>query len=291
MEALESYERARASPFLKWAGGKTQLLGELEKRLPEKFAAYHEPFVGGGALFFDLYSRGRIRKASISDSNLDLINAYVTIKDSLEPLLRRLSELQKHAKQKDYFYGIARRRFNEIRLKSGEEGDVEKAALLFYLNKTCYNGLYRVNSKGGFNVPWGGYRNPRIFDERNLRAVSAVLNDSDVGVGCTDFAAAARHAKRGDFVYLDPPYQPISVTASFAEYTPQSFGIRDQEKAAEVFHSLAAKGCYLMLSDSPVVEGLYEGHGYRIERVKAKRAINCIGTGRGAVDELLVTNY
>jgi DNA adenine methylase len=291
MEALQSYDRPRATPFLKWAGGKKQLLDELEERLPPSFSAYHEPFVGGGALFFDLYHKGRIRKAFISDSNVDLINAYVAIRDSLNPLLRRLSELQRHAKNKSYFYGTARKRFNEILLRTGEEGDVEKAGLLFYLNKTCYNGLYRVNSKGGFNVPWGGYNNPRIFDERNLRAISSILNDRGVEVSCADFEAAAKFARRDDFVYLDPPYQPLSTTASFAEYTPQSFGMEDQERVADVFHNLAAKGCHVMLSNSPLVEHLYNNRGYKIDRVKAIRAINCIGTRRGAIDELLVTNY
>jgi DNA adenine methylase len=291
LETLESYEKARATPFLKWAGGKTQLLREFESRLPRKFAVYHEPFVGGGALFFDLYSRGVVRMAAISDSNLDLINAYVAIRDRLEPLLRRLSELQRHAKDKGYFYGSARRRFNEIRLERGDEVDVEKAAFLFYLNKTCYNGLYRVNKKGGFNVPWGGYKNPRIFDEHNLRAVSAILNDPGVQVECSDFAEVRAKARRNDFVYLDPPYQPMSATASFAEYTPQSFGREDQERLAQIFHELSARGCHLMLSNSPKVKPLYEGHGYRIEKVKAVRAINSIGTRRGAIDELLVTNY
>jgi DNA adenine methylase len=291
METLEGYERARAGPFLKWAGGKTQLLGEFERRLPTGFSSYHEPFVGGGALFFDLYSRGRIRKAFVSDSNIDLINAYIAIRDSLEKLLRKLNELQRHAKDKDYFYKSVRRRFNDVKLRTGEEGDAEKAALLFYLNKTCYNGLYRVNSKGGFNVPWGGYKNPRLFDERNLSAVSAILNDPGVNVRCQDFSAAAKEARRGDFVYLDPPYQPMSTTASFAEYTPHSFGFDDQERVASTFHELASRGCQIMLSNSLMVERLYEGRGYKIEKVKAIRAINCVGSGRGAVDELLVTNY
>jgi DNA adenine methylase len=291
LKALQSYDRPRGSPFLKWAGGKKQLLGELEKRLPASFASYHEPFLGGGALFFDLYYQGRIRRAFISDSNVDLINAYFAIRDGLESLLRKLAELQRHAKSKSYFYGTVRRRFNEIQLKTGEERDVEKAALLLYLNKTCYNGLYRVNSKGGFNVPWGGYRNPRIYDEPNLRAISSILNDPSVKLTCADFAAAVKDARRDDFVYLDPPYQPLSRTASFAEYTPRSFDLEDQERVANVFHGLVSKGCFVMLSNSPLVERLFEGHGDKISRVKAKRAINNVGTGRGAIDELLVTNY
>jgi DNA adenine methylase len=291
LETLVGYERPRAFPFLKWAGGKKKLLGELERRMPTKFAAYHEPFVGGGALFFDLYAQNKVRRATISDLNRDLINAYLAIRDNLEQLLKRLENLQAHAKDRSFYYHEARRRFNEIKLKKGEEGDVEKAALLFYLNKTCYNGLYRVNSEGGFNVPWGGYKNPKIFDEGNLLAVSAVLNETQIGVKCSDFSVVKDTAKRGDFVYFDPPYQPISRTASFAEYTPQSFGKDDQERLSNLFHELSSAGCHLMLSNSPKVKSLYEGHDYNIASIKASRAINCVGSKRGPIDELLVTNY
>jgi DNA adenine methylase len=290
MEALESYERMRATPFLKWAGGKSRLLKQLDKRLPPKFGTYHEPFLGGGAFFFHLYSRGIIRKAMISDSNADLINAFVVIRDKLGNLLRGLAELQKHAKDEKYYYEVARKRFNDIG-PLGKEVDVEKAALLIYLNKTCYNGLYRVNRNGMFNVPWGGYEKARLFDSRNLKAVSAVLNDENVVVKRADFDHVRSEARRGDFVYLDPPYQPISITSSFAEYTAKSFGMEDQERVASMFHELASKGCLLMLSNSPKVAFLYEGHGYNLETVKAGRAINCVGFKRGAVDELLVTSY
>lgn len=289
MEALESYERTRATPFFKWAGGKTQLLRELDRRLPQRFAAYHEPFLGGGAMFFHLYSRRKIRRAIISDSNLDLINAFIAVRDGLDELLAKLAELQRHAKEKAYFYGV-RKRFNLIKLKTGEEGDVEKAALLFYLNKTCYNGLYRVNSKGEFNVPWGGYKNPTLSDEENLRAVNSVLNDSHVKVRCSDFGIVDE-AREGDFVYFDPPYQPLSATASFAEYTSRSFAIADQERLAALYHRLSARGCHLMLSNSPKALHLYEGRSYKIEKVKAARAINCVGSKRGVIDELLVTNH
>ncbi len=291
METLALHERLKVKPFLKWAGGKTQLLAELHNQRPVKFGTYYEPFLGGGAFFFHLYSNGIAQKAVVSDSNPDLINALLAIRDNLDALLRKLRILQRHATDKAYFYDTARKRFNGIGLGNGQEEKIEKAALLLYINKTCYNGLYRVNRNGEFNVPWGGYKNPRIFDERNLRAVSAALNDRNIKVRCSDFSMVKEDAQRGDFVYFDPPYQPLSPTASFAEYTSESFGMIDQERLVKVFHELAARGCYLMLSDSPMVLQLYDGHGYRIERVKASRAINCVGTGRGAIDELLVTNY
>jgi len=279
------------APFLKWAGGKSQLLREFGKYIPPTFNTYFEPFVGGGAVFFHLVSTGRIEKAVISDSNKDLIDCYLTIKEDLSSLLDRLKELQRHATDKEYYYQVARKRFNEIKLEVNERAQVEKSALLMYLNKTCFNGLYRVNRRGMFNVPWGKYKHPRIYDARNLTEVRDTLNLKGVKVVCRDYNAIRNEVGKGDFVYFDPPYQPLSTTASFTSYTSENFGWKDQEKLAELFHRLAGKRCYLMLSNSPRVRELYEDRGYRLEVVKAGRAINSVAMKRGPIDELLVMNY
>jgi DNA adenine methylase len=291
LEKLEKQTARRLSPFLKWAGGKSQLLQTFDRYIPTKFGAYYEPFLGGGAVFLHLASKEKITRAMLSDLNKDLINCYVVVRDRLEELLRRLAELQTHARDKEYYYRVARRDFNRIELETGMEGDVEKAALLFYLNKTCYNGLYRVNQRGEFNVPWGRYRNPAIFDEGNLRAVQAVLKRPGTTILCDDYNRATKSAVANDFIYFDPPYQPVSHTANFTSYTPQSFEWRDQERLADTYRQLAARGCLLMLSNSPKVEKLYSRSGYRIERVRATRAISCVGSKRGPVEELLILNY
>lgn len=286
---MERGRPAGATPFLKWAGGKSRLLADFDRYFPEKFGTYFEPFLGGGAVFFHLVCRRRIEKAVISDANKDLMNCYVTIRDSLEELLRDLKPLQHHARDKDFYYNTARRRFNEIRLSTGLDGNVEKAAFMMYLNRTCYNGLYRVNKRGEFNVPWGRYKNPRIFDEQNLRAVNAVLKREGIEIMCKDYQEAVEDCRAGDFIYFDPPYQPVSSTAYFTAYTRQNFTIQDQQKLAEVFHELDSRGCLLMLSNSPRVGDLYGD--YRVVTLKAARAISCVGSGRGRVEELLIMNW
>lgn len=291
MDRLEKRATGRLSPFVKWAGGKSQLLETFDDNIPTTFGTYYEPFLGGGAVFLHLASKGKISKAVISDLNRDLINCYVVVRDRLEDLLELLAKLQKHARDKEYYYQAARPKFNRIRLVTGMEGDAEKAALLFYLNKTCYNGLYRVNQKGEFNVPWGRYKNPTIYDERNLRTVHALLKQPWITILCNDYSAATESAVANDFIYLDPPYQPVSHTASFTSYTRQSFQWGDQERLADTYHRLAARRCLLMLSNSPRVEKLYSNSGYRIERVRATRAISCVGSKRGPVEELLILNY
>jgi DNA adenine methylase len=282
----------RPTPFLKWAGGKSQLLPILERHLPSRFETYFEPFLGGGALFFHLVAKGRVTRAVISDFNKDLINCYVAIRDHLDMLLVQLKELQTHTRDKKFYYEVARPRFNSLALPTGLEGDPEKAALLFFLNKTCYNGLYRVNQKGAFNVPWGRYKNPRIHDENNLKVIHKVLRQAGICILCADYREATRTATKEDFIYFDPPYQPLSRTANFTSYTPQSFGPTDQASLAQLFSELDRRECHLMLSNSPRVARLYEAsHKYHIERVKAARPISCIGDKRGPVDELLVMNY
>lgn len=290
MEILKEDLGISVAPVLKWAGGKSQLLPTFNSRFPVQFGVYYEPFFGGGAVFFYLVSTNRIHKAVLSDSNKDLIECYLTIKDDPKGLISRLHELQRRSKDREYFYR-ARRQFNELRVIADAENRSERSALLLYLNRTCFNGLYRVNAKDEFNVPFGKYKNPRIYDEKNLTAVSKVLNMSGIRILHQDYLAARGQPKRGDFVYFDPPYFPASTTASFTSYTSEDFRWKDQENLSKLFHALAKKGCLVMLSNSPGVRQLYEGHGYRIETVKAGRAISSIGSKRGPVNELLVMNY
>lgn len=287
--------KAGPSPFVKWAGGKSQLLKLLMGHVPHSFKVYHEPFLGGGALFFRLHSMGRIRKARLADASKDLVNSYIALRDETEALLTELEILQSHAGHKDFFYEVGRPKFNKIRLRTGLEGNVERAALFIYLNKTCYNGLYRVNSSGEFNVPWGSYRSPKIYDEANLREVAEVLRKPGIEIDCCDYADCVSEADAGDFVYLDPPYQPLSKTAWFAHYTPDSFRREDQERLASVFRQLDSRGCLLLMSNSfnPLVEELYAKHlrpGMWC-KAQATRKISCNGEGRGRIAEYIIWNY
>ncbi|HRU39583.1 MAG TPA: DNA adenine methylase, partial [Candidatus Goldiibacteriota bacterium] len=264
----------KAEPFLKWAGGKGQLLNDFVRLFPAKFNNYMEPFVGGGAVFFYLHSNGLLdgKKSVLIDSNKDLITAYKSIKDinKLKTIIKALSN-GKYLNNEDNFYKVR---------KEEPKSEVEKTARLIYLNKTCFNGLYRVNSKGKFNVPFGRYNNPLICDSENLNAVNNALANTELVNG--DFTIALEYAEKGDFVYFDPPYQPVSKTANFTGYTKNSFGEKDQQRLAEVYKKLDKRGCKLMLSNSDVkfIRGLYKG--YRIEIVKAKRMINCKAAKRGA---------
>ena len=267
----------KPKPFVKWAGGKRQIIHELIKRVPEKFDTYYEPFVGGGALLFELMPE----KAVIGDVNYDLINAYLVIRDKVEELI---ASLKKHKNEKDYYYAIRSLDPNTL-------DPVERASRFIYLNRTCYNGLWRVNSKGEFNVPFGRYKNPKICDEENLRVVSEYLRSANVKIVYGDYKETLKTAKEGDFVYLDPPYAPVSKTANFTEYAKNGFSLRDQEELADVFTELDKKGCYVMLSnsDTEFVKSLYKG--YLIEKVRANRSINCISHRRKNHCELIVRNY
>lgn len=273
------------SPVLKWAGGKTQLLQQFQALFPrEGFDSYHEPFVGGGAVFFHLYSEQKITQAVLSDSNPELINCYQVIRDSVDELIDVLKQ-HKLNHSKDYFYKIrSLDRDADVALNP-----VERAARMIYLNRTCYNGLWRVNSKGQVNVPIGSYKNPKILDEDKLLAVSTSL--SNAGIYQEDFRQVVGRAVSGDFIYFDPPYVPLNTTSSFTSYTADDFGIEDQKDLADVFLQLHRKGCRVMLSnsDTPLVRELYAG--FRIESVKATRAINSKPNGRGEIDELVILNY
>lgn len=272
-------------PFVKWVGGKRQLLRQfrlMNLYPPEKFnsqkASYFEPFVGGGAVFFDLFPK----KAILSDLNEELIITYNVIKNNIEELIK---SLKKHKYEKEYFL--------KIRAKDSKKlSDTEVASRFIYLNRTCFNGMYRVNSNGGFNVPFGKYSNPLICDEQNLRRVSKALKN--VEIKCRDYKEVLKKAKKGDFVYFDPPYFPVSKTASFTAYTKDAFLEKEQIELRDTFLELHDKGCFVMLSnsDTPFINKIYSGHkGVRITKVEAGRAINSKASGRGKITEVLVTNY
>ncbi len=276
---FESEIREKATPFLKWAGGKSQLLPQFQKFFPRKFRRYYEPFLGGGAVFFFLAPR----LATLCDTNAELITTYQVVKDNVEALIAVLRKQYSHKNDEKNFYKI--RDETDI----AELTDTERAARLIYLNKTCFNGLYRVNRSGRFNVPFGNYSNPKICDEINLRRASSELRNATLRV--CDFEEGVAKAKKGDFVYFDPPYAPLSPTSSFTSYTKDDFGEAEQSRLANVFRELDKRGVLVMLSNSPkpfIIE-LYRG--FHTEFVKANRAINANGNGRGAIDELLVMNF
>lgn len=283
----ESDVKLQAAPFVKWAGGKSQLLEQFEPLFPAHFNRYIEPFVGGGAVFFHLHNQGQIGDGVVlNDMNKDLMTCYEVIQDQVDQLIEELRRHEAHKTDKSYFYEI-----REWDRKPGfkERSPVERAARTIFLNRTCYNGLYRVNSRGQFNVPFGSYKNPTICDEDNLRAVSWALQG--IKLYSEDFERCVDWVEPGDFVYLDPPYHPLSETSSFTSYTRDDFGEADQRRLAETFRQLDRKGCRVMLSNSctPFIRELYKG--YRRKKVIARRAISCKGDGRGGVSELVFWNY
>jgi len=271
----------RPRPFLKWAGGKGQLLPELIARLPERFAAYHEPHVGSGALFFDLTTRGILSDVRLSDVNPTLIDTYLAVRDCVEDVI---AILRKHQRKhdRDYYYVV--RAVDPSRLTLAG-----RAARMIYLNKTCYNGLYRENKLGQFNVPFGRYNNPTICDAANLRNVSRALQGVDIAQ--SGYRSVLDTAGPGDFVYFDPPYHPLSATSSFTAYHRNGFGEDDQHGLRDVFAELSRRGVYAMLSnsDTRLIRGLYQD--FRIERVYASRSINSNSSKRGKIAELIVRSY
>lgn len=264
---------------MKWAGGKTQLLKHYTRLFPAEFNRYFEPFLGGGAVFFHMVAKNPGLRAVLSDSNGELVNCYNMVKNELPSVIRLL---KKHRNDKHHFYKVRAMNVSGLTLP-------ERAARLIFLNKTCFNGLYRVNRKGQFNVPFGRYDNPKICDEVNLRAAELALCNAKIVNA--NFESVLSQAKKGDFVYLDPPYQPLSTTSSFTSYTRNSFGIEDQARLAEVFKKLTDKGCYAMLSnsDTPLIRDLYDD--FHIETVFANRAINSKADKRGRVAEVAILNY
>jgi len=275
-------------PFLKWAGGKRQLLPEIVKYVPKRISkhTYYEPFIGGGALLFQLQPP----KAVINDRNKELINCYKVIKDSLDELMEELSK-DKYSNSETSYYEM--RDLDRSTKKYASLSEVEKAARIIYLNKTCYNGLFRVNSQGQFNVPFGRYKNPNFLDDAVLIAVNKYLNSNDITLLNQDFAEAVKDANTGDFVYLDPPYDPVSQTASFTGYDVNGFNREEQERLKEEFDALHKKGCKVMLSNSctDFIMDLYKDYQDTIIKVRATRSINSNALKRGRVDEVLVLNY
>jgi DNA adenine methylase len=299
---------ATAYPFLKWAGGKRQLLPQIRRFYPQSFTEYAEPFLGSGAVYFDLASRGRLqgKRVLLMDRNPDLIACYIAVRDRVDDIIEHLRQLEAGHRSDGahFYYDVRDGRFNPIRRSMVRERafdappSAELAAMMIYLNRTCFNGLFRLNANGEFNTPAGRYANPTICDEANLRSVAALLQTGRVEVRLGDFSSVAELTATGAFVYFDPPYAPISKTANFTSYTAAGFSDEQQEHLQQVVVTLADRGSRVLLSNSvaPLTTRLYETSrkarkaGLRAHRVPARRAINCDGSSRGTVDEYLVSN-
>jgi DNA adenine methylase len=295
-------------PILKWAGGKRQLLPALRPFYPSEFSRYIEPFVGSGAVFLDLYNRGLLagREVRLSDINADLIGCYRAVRDTVDAVIDELQQLEAGhlSRGSAHFYEVRNERFNPVRrtvhacARPAERYTPALAAMLIYLNRTGYNGLFRVNSHGAFNVPAGRYGSLRICDPANLRRLAAALQGPSLSLEVREFPEAIAAAGGGDFVYLDPPYAPVSRTASFTSYTAAGFGPIHQEALQRAVIALAGRGAHVLLSNSvaPDISALYDdnaearGAGLKTRRVEARRAINSSASRRGPVTEYLITN-
>ena len=292
-------------PFLKWAGGKGQLLDEIKSCLPssigDRFDIYVEPFIGGGAVFFYIAQNyENIKKYYIYDVNQDLVNAYNIIKHEVKSLITILEEMEMkfscktEDEQKEYFYEI-REQFNQEKFS---EPCPKITAKLIFLNRTCFNGLYRVNRKGLFNVPFGKYKNPKICNADNLLNIATLLKNAEIK--CADFEDSIKHMNEKTFVYFDPPYRPLNKTSNFTSYSKDSFSENDQIRLAEYCRKVDECGsCFLLSNSDPhnedesddFFERWFEDYGFIIKKVKASRMINCKASGRGQINELLITNY
>lgn len=268
-------------PFLKWAGGKRQLLSEIRQYVPSDFNVFYEPFVGAGAVLFDLQPS----RAVINDINTELVNAYRVIKDNVDELIDTLSG---HKNDEEYYYAI-RNIDRTPEYKSWS--DVERTSRLIFINKTCFNGLFRTNSRGQWNVPFGRYTNPKVLDEEGLKAIRRYMNENNITMLNMDFEDALATAGKRDFVYLDPPYDPISVTSSFTSYHKGGFDRDEQKRLKETVDDLTRRDCLVMLSNSNTeyVRELYKE--YNVVTTTANRAINSNASKRGRVEEVLVLNY
>ncbi|MGV3525351.1 MAG: DNA adenine methylase [Candidatus Sericytochromatia bacterium] len=282
MQPVYDDHRAALKPFLKWAGGKRQLVPTLSRYLPPSFHTYYEPFVGAGALLLSIQPR----QVVINDLNQELINCYRVIQRQPDELLRQLAS---HANHPEYFYAV--RALDRQPEQYAQLDEIQRASRMIYLNKTCYNGLYRVNRHGQFNAPFGRYRKPCIVDHEGIRAVSRFLNNRPSRLLNTDFEQAVQGARAGDFAYFDPPYDPLSSSASFTAYQQGGFGRPEQRRLARVVHDLTRRGCRVMLSNSSTdfIRSLYKD--FRVIRVSATRRINSVASRRGEIDEVLVLNY
>lgn len=289
-----------AKPFVKWVGGKSQLLEEIRKKYPQKIERYCEPFVGGGAVLFDILQKFQPKEVLINDINKELINTYFQVKNHCEELINQLNELQTQYKKlgqedrKVLFYE-KRTRYNVLKVNGDELENLEKATLFIFLNKTCFNGLYRVNSKGLFNVPFNNAKNPLICDAENLRLCSQVLQNVILKTG--DYKECESFIDEKTFVYIDPPYRPLTQTSAFTSYSENQFLDKEQIELAQFIDNIAKKGSTILASNSDpknsneddnFFDNLYSN--FEIERVSASRMINANPEKRGAINELLITN-
>lgn len=294
----------KIKPFLKWAGGKGQLLSEIEKYYPfsdGKITKYAEPFVGGGAVLFDILNKYDLDEIYISDINFELINTYNAVKNKVDDLIEILEKLQSDfipldTEERKTYYFAKRSRFNELKFINNECANIEKASLMIFLNKTCFNGLFRVNKKGFFNVPMGAYKTPLICDEPNLRAVSKRLHN--VTIVCSDYRDSTDFIDENTFVYFDPPYRPISTTAYFTSYTEGEFGDKEQIELAKFAEDMNKKGAKVVVSNSDPKNSDTDDDFFdkiysklKISRIQATRMINCNSKARGKINELLISNF
>lgn len=296
--------RKTVKPFLKWAGGKSQLLKEIGKYYPfenKNITKYAEPFIGGGAVLCDILSKYDLAEIYISDINAELVNAYCVIRDEIGALIELLSGYQgeyvpMEKEDRKSYYLAKRERFNTLKLNPAEDNKIERAALMIFLNKTCFNGLYRVNKKGLFNVPMGVYKNPLICDEDNLRELSIKLQK--VTIVCGDYKQSAAFIDENTFVYFDPPYRPLTDTSSFTAYTEYKFSDEEQIELAKFVQSMHDKGALIVVSNSDpkntdADDGFFDTlySAQNIKRVNATRMINCKSEARGKIRELLISNF
>jgi DNA adenine methylase len=307
----QGMELTNAKPFLKWAGGKTQLLPEFEKRLPSSviknkvIESYIEPFIGGGAMFFFMKRNYHVKKSFLFDINPELIVGYKTIQNNSKELIEILNRMEKEylkkseEDRKEFYYKVRdsyNSQMNGFDYDSYNDEWIERTTYLIFLNKTCFNGLFRQNKKGGFNVPFGRYKNPTICDKKNINEVNLALKNTELF--CADFNESEKYVDKDSFVYLDPPYRPLNKTSSFTSYAKDGFNDEDQERLSIFFKKMDKIGAHLMLSNSDpknedpedeFFDKLYMG--YNIERVPAKRHINCDASKRGEIKELIIRNY
>lgn len=301
---FEKEEKIECKPFIKWVGGKGQLLPEISKLYPVELGKtinkYAEIFIGGGAVLFDILSKYKLDEVYISDKNLELINTYETIRDNVDILIKSLKEMENqyipmNNEDRKVYYYERRSEYNNLKINI-EENNIEKASLFIFLNKTCFNGLYRVNKKGEFNVPMGAYKNPKICDKENLKNVSMALKN--VKIIYADYRESESFIDEKTFVYIDPPYRPLNTSSSFTSYTENDFSDKEQIELAEYINDLNKKGAKIVLSNSDpknndiddnFFDELYKN--YNINRVKATRMLNSNASLRGAINELLITNY
>ena len=302
--SLFEKDRIECKPFIKWVGGKGQLLPEINKLYPielgKNINKYAEIFLGGGAVLFDILSKYKLDEVYISDKNLELINTYKSIRDNVDILIKSLKEMEEqyiplNNEDRKIYYYEKREEYNSLKINS-EVNNIEKAILFIFLNKTCFNGLYRVNKKGKFNVPMGAYKKPKICDEENLKNVSLTLRN--VKIVYADYRESEKFIDDKTFVYIDPPYRPLNITSSFTSYTENDFNDKEQIELAEYINVLNKKGAKIVISNSDpknndiddnFFDELYDN--YNINRVKATRMLNSNASLRGAINELLITNY